>query len=134
MDKTEFSAYFAVFTTTPESVKVVFPDLLGLETVGENFDDAYKLAVEVLSEWLATTKESGLLPKSTFEDLSNQYSGLIVPVPVDPKMMKKHEKKTRVNISLSTKTLRIIDDYALNQGMNRSEFLEKAALSLIGQK
>ena len=110
---------------------IVFPDLPGLATMGDDYDDAYRMAHEGLAFHLEGMAEDGYpIPKPrTFEQIKaewedwknweNNYKFLVVPIAVLPSS----EKSVRINVMLPEGTLRRIDAVS----KNRSAFLANAA-------
>jgi len=117
---------------------VVFPDLPGLASAGDDYDDAYRMAHEGLAFHLEGLKEEGFpIPrprsleriKSEWVDWAEwekNYKFLVVPIAVLPAS----EKSVRVNVMLPEGTLRLIDAVS----KNRSAFLASAAERLLGEK
>jgi len=114
---------------------VVFPDLPGLASAGDDYDDAYRMAHEGLAFHLEGLKEEGYpIPsprtleriKTEWEDWSEwekNYEFLVVPIAVLPA----NEKSIRINVMLPEGTLRRIDAVS----KNRSAFLANAAERLL---
>jgi len=117
---------------------VVFPDLPGLATAGDDYDDAYRMAHEGLTFHLEGLREEGYpVPeprtleriKGEWEDWAEwekNYKFLVVPIAVLPAV----EKSVRVNVMLPEGTLRLIDAVS----KNRSAFLTSAAERLLSEK
>jgi predicted RNase H-like HicB family nuclease len=114
---------------------IVFPDLPGLASTGDDYDDAYRMAHEGLAFHLEGMAENGYpIPKPrTFEQIKtewedwknweNNYKFLVVPIAVLPTS----EKSVRINVMLPEGTLRRIDAVS----KNRSAFLANAAERLL---
>ena len=110
---------------------VVFPDLPGCFSAGDDYDDTYRMAHEALSFHLDGLAAEGMpVPeprtleriKAEWDDWKKwkkNYSFLVVPVAVYPTS----GKSVRVNIMLPECTLRRIDAVS----KNRSAFLASAA-------
>jgi predicted RNase H-like HicB family nuclease len=110
---------------------IVFPDLPGLATTGDDYDDAYRMAHEGLAFHLEGMAMDGYpIPEPrTFEQIKTEwenwerweknYKFLIVPIAVLPAS----EKSIRINVMLPEGTLRRIDAVS----KNRSAFLANAA-------
>jgi len=56
-----YNKYYAVFTKTDEAVEVDFPDLQGCLTFGDDFDEAYEMAVDALAGWLAHAEKQFII-------------------------------------------------------------------------
>ena len=129
--------YIALFETTPDtnSVGVVFPDFPGLISVGDDYDDAVRMAHEALSGHISAMKADGeKIPtprtleeiKATWEDWAEwekEYTFTIGYVTLLP--LKSHSK--RVNIMIDEALLARIDRVA----ENRSSFLTEAARRML---
>ena len=114
---------------------VVFPDLPGCFSAGNDFDDAYRMAHEALAFHLDGLALEGMpIPEprplerikkewEEWEEWENEYLFLVVPVIVFPA----NEKSVRVNVMLPEGTLRRIDAVS----KNRSAFLTSAAEYLL---
>jgi len=110
---------------------VVFPDLPGCFSAGDDYDDAYRMAHEALAFHLEGLKNEDMpIPEprtlekikskwSKWKEWESNYSFLVVPITVFPA----NEKSIRVNIMLPEGTLRRIDAVS----KNRSAFLANAA-------
>ena len=110
---------------------VIFPDLPGLATAGDNYDEAYRMAHEGLAFHLEGLAEEGYpIPEprtleqikagwEDWKDWEKNYKFLITPIAVLPA----GEKSVRVNIMLPERTLHKIDSVS----KNRSAFLASAA-------
>ncbi len=99
--KTIAKGYYAVFEYSSDAVDVFFPGLEGCLTFGEDMEDAYESAVDVLAGWLEhANKEYIPEKKLTFKELEKEYvDEVIMLVPVDTSIMKKYEEKQRFNAS-----------------------------------
>jgi len=117
---------------------IIFPDLPGLATAGDDYDDAYRMAHEGLAFHLEGLREEGYpVPEPrTLEQIKGEwedwiewernYEFLVVPIAVLPAV----EKSVRVNVMLPEGTLRLIDAVS----KNRSAFLASAAERLLSEK
>jgi len=117
---------------------VVFPDLPGCFSAGDDYDDAYRMAHEALAFHLEGLKnENMIIPEartlekikskwSEWKEWENNYSFLVVPIIVFPA----NEKSVRVNVMLPEGTLRRIDAVS----KNRSAFLANAAQYFLDNK
>ena len=114
-----------------DGFSVVFPDIPGCFSAGDNYDDAFRMAHEALAFHLdglknddITIPEPRTLEKiksewNEWKEWENNYSFLVVPITVFPAS----ERSIRVNIMLPEVTLRRIDAVS----KNRSAFLATAA-------
>ena len=116
---------------------VIFPDLPGLASAGDSYDEAYRMAHEGLALHLEGLAEEGFsIPeprtmeqiKAEWEDWAEweeNYKFLVTPIAVIPA----HEKTIRVNVMLPEATLHRIDRVS----RNRSAFLTNAAELLLSE-
>lgn len=111
---------------------VTFPDLPGCTSVGDDPDDARRMAEEALAGHIEVMSESGeALPEpSTLAEImvDPENAGrlaVLIPAPEAP------TKSVRVNVTFDEKVLRRIDAYAEANGFTRSGFLARAATRAI---
>ena len=133
---TNIKSYIALFETDKEvkTLGVVFPDLPGFITTGDNFDDAYKHAQELLQiASVEYAKDGKALPnprtleeiKSTWEDWDewkNNYTFEVVRVHYCPV-----GKPLKYTVYLDSDLVARIDSVT----NNRSLFLSKAAEKML---
>lgn len=124
-------SYIALFEMNKGSVGVVFPDLPGVISVGDDFQDAQRNAHEALALYADGEKK---LPKPrTLEQIrqewpdwkewENNYNfvvGLVDLLPIK-------QKNKRINITLSTDLLARIDSVT----DNRSGFIDSALRTML---
>lgn len=124
-------SYIALFEMNKGSVGVVFPDLPGVISVGNDFQDAQRNAHEALSLYADGEKK---LPKPRsleqirqewpdWKEWENNYNfvvGLVDLLPIK-------QKNKRINITLSTDLLVRID----NITDNRSGFIDSALRTVL---
>ncbi len=119
--------YYAVFTKTDDAVEVDFPDLKGCVTFGDDFEDAFEMAVDVLSAWLVSAEEQFIKPPSPYEQLKKRYNKsdqTIFPVLPDKAIMDSYEPKKRINVVFPADTLSKLDELRAKRGeRDRSKFL-----------
>lgn len=119
---------------------VLFPDLPGCATQGENMAEAQEMAVEALSGWIAVTLEHDepVPQPRSLATIKNDKAfananGFIwqdvtaVLIPARPPL----GRPERVNVSLDSNKLRAIDAYARRRGLTRSAVLEAGAEMLM---
>jgi predicted RNase H-like HicB family nuclease len=91
--------YYAEFKDNDGQVEVEFPDLPGCVTFGEDWEEAYDNAIDVLAGWLAHAEIQFIKKPSQHEKLINSQ-GELIPIPVDEKIIqhyqisKIHEEQT----------------------------------------
>jgi len=130
--KRKMKKYIALFEYNEKGgYGIIFPDLPGLTTIGDDYDDAYRIAHESLAFHLEGMKEDGIqIPEPrTLEQIKVEWENwnkweknfnfLVVPIAVLPAS----EKSVRINVMLPEGTLRRIDAVS----KNRSAFLANAA-------
>jgi predicted RNase H-like HicB family nuclease len=121
---------------------VLFPDVPGCVTQGEDTADAQAMAVDALSGHIAVLREYGdsVPPARDLEEIKADRAYAreneidwkdvtAVLVPVRPPL----GKPERVNVSLDSNKLRAIDAYATRRGLTRSAVLEAGAELLMEQ-
>jgi len=125
--------YIALFEYEDDKngFSIIFPDLPGCFSAGDNYDDAYRMAHEALAFHLEGLKnENMLIPEpqpleiikskwNEWKEWESKCTFLVVPIAVFPVS----EKSVRVNVMLPEGTLRRIDAVS----KNRSAFLANAA-------
>jgi len=133
------TAYYGIFVIDNDDngkVSVVFPDIPGCFTWGENMEDAFAMAIDALESHLEALADDGnAIPspssrdkalekfKAEYQDEStpNEIILQLVPAPeLDNSPM-------RVNVSIKRYQLERIDRKAAAAGMSRSGFLAAAA-------
>jgi predicted RNase H-like HicB family nuclease len=111
---------------------VTFPDFPGCTSVGDDLDDARRMAEEALEGHIEVMTESGeALPEPStlaqiMADPENAGAvAVLIPAPAV------ESKTVRVNVTFDEKVLRRIDAYAEARGFTRSGFLARAASRVI---
>jgi predicted RNase H-like HicB family nuclease len=134
-------SYIAILVPEDEGgYSVLFPDVPGCVTQGEDMAEAQEMAAEAVSLWMEVAAEEGLaLPiarpleaikadkawaKANGVDWRDTTAVLVAVHPV-------LGKPKNVNVSLDSNKLREIDAYAERRGMTRSAVLEAGAELLI---
>ena len=114
---------------------VIFPDLPGCFSAGNDYDDAYRMAHEALSFHLEGLTAEGMpIPEprslesikanwTDWKKWESEYLFMVVPITFFPMS----EKSIRVNVMLPEGTLRRIDAVS----KNRSAFLTTAAEQML---
>jgi len=124
--------YIALFEyeTGESGFSVVFPDLPGLITAGDDYEETLRMAHEGLAAHVMFLEEENeLIPEpSTLERIQDawedwkeweaNYKFLVVPIPLLPVTT----RSKRINISINEGLLARIDMVA----RNRSEFISRA--------
>ncbi len=75
-DRVKIRSYFVVFEPAEEGgFNVTFPDFPGCVTFGKNFEQAKKMAQEVLELWIEELNASKqVIPKKVFRPIIDQIS------------------------------------------------------------
>ena len=114
---------------------VTFPDLPGCTSVGDDLDDARRMAEEALAGHIEVMTEGGeALPEpSTLAQIMTdpENAGRVAVLIPAPEV---ESKTVRVNITLDERMLRKIDAYAEAHGFTRSGFLVRAASRAIDER
>ena len=117
---------------------VVFPDVPGVVTAGNNFDEALRMAHEALAFHIDSLRADGeVIPEPrTIEKIGTEWEDwnewkadgdfLVVPIALLPSS----EKSVRVNVMLPEGILQRIDAVS----KNRSAFLANAAARLLNDE
>lgn len=131
------------FKENTGSYSVIFPDLDGLATCGENIDDAMTMAVDCLAgyiHWLKTNgdpipKPSAMncidvaaVAKETYSDDTPAEAFVnMVAVDVDAYAKKHFDKSVRKTLTIPA----WLNNIALEQGINFSQTLQDALLAKV---
>lgn len=110
-----------------------FPDLPGCMTDGENLDDLMKNAADALESWLASARESGVLPEASgAEELKKKADDCAEPVlflaPVTGYLP---GAPARINITSTEAKIAEITAFAKRVRRTRSELMVDATLAYI---
>lgn len=126
--------YYAIFDKEEDGFLVTFPDLKGCNTFGETMENAIEMAEDALAGWLESAQPQFIKEPSSYEVMAKHFTKkneLIMQVKVRRDLMLAYAPKKKVNLSLSVKTVQLIDLAAQNAGLNRSEFIDGLATSNI---
>jgi predicted RNase H-like HicB family nuclease len=121
--------YIAYLHKDPDSdFGVSFPDFPGCITAGRTLEESYRMAAEALTLHIAGMVEDGdTIPEpSTLDALAedpDRKGAVVVLVHVEPP-----EKTVRINITVKTKQIELIDEMAEREGMSRSAYMVQASL------
>jgi predicted RNase H-like HicB family nuclease len=112
---------------------VSFPDLPGCISAGSTLDEARAMAAEALALHLEGMAEDGVEPPapSSLEEImadAENRDGVAILVDAPARMA-----PVRINVTLPADVLAAIDTHTQAQGLTRSGFLARAALSAIGK-
>lgn len=116
---------------------VSFPDVPGCVSAGRTMAEALRNAQEALSGHLALLRHEGdPAPQPRSPDAiaadpacADDLTGAVLAL-VQPRVVA--APKIRVNVTFDPEVLRAVDDAAARRGLNRSAFLEQAALTAVG--
>jgi HicB_like antitoxin of bacterial toxin-antitoxin system len=119
--------YYAHFRKTRNAIEVEFPDLKGCVTFADTWEDAIGNAADVLAGWMANADVQFVREPSTYDALQKKYAkGELVPIPIDPLIMKSYEELKRFNVIFPASLLTRVDQYRKEKGLKRSTLIRKA--------
>jgi predicted RNase H-like HicB family nuclease len=132
------TTYIALFEyeVGSDGFSIIFPDLPGLVTAGDDYDDAFHMAHEGLASHINFLKSEGdPIPEprtleqieqswNDWEEWVDNYKFLVVPVTLLPITT----KAKRINVVLNEGLISRIDMVA----KNRSEFISRAVEAALG--
>ena len=122
--------YYAVFERDNEGYLVSFPDLQGCNTFGTTMEEAIEMAEDALAGWLEASEREFIKKPSDYEKIAKHFDGeniSIMAIQVRRELMLAYAPKQKVNLSLSVKTVELIDFEAKKVGLNRSAFIDALA-------
>lgn len=121
--------YPATFTQDGEYIFVEFPDVEGAFTQGENIQEAYEMAEEVLGVILADSKNYPLA--SSVQEITQSYPNsdvALVGVDIDAFRRKYRSKTVRKNITLPE----WLNELAVSEKINVSQVTTEALKEKLG--
>lgn len=124
--------YYALFNKNNSVIEVVFPDLEGCVTFGDDWEEALINAQDVLAGWLAHAERKFVKEPSRHDDLKH-LQGDLVPIQVNEKIVSSYKQLKRFNVILPVEILKRIDAYRKQVGIKRSTFIQKAAEEYLQQ-
>jgi predicted RNase H-like HicB family nuclease/predicted DNA binding CopG/RHH family protein len=113
---------------------VTFPDLPGCVSAGKTREDAIERAAEALGGHIAAMRADGEMPPAARDWLALRDDPEVADDLADgaePSRIAVRDvppPKERVNVMIGRDALRRIDEAATARGLNRSTFIEQAAL------
>ena len=121
--------YPAIFHPEEKGYYVSFPDLPGCLTVGDDLQEAYEMAEEVLGVYLSSRLDNELefSEPSPFGSVKSR-EGVVCYISADPDKYRKKRKSVRKNLTIP-KWLNIEAEKA---GINFSEVLQEAIRLKLG--
>ncbi|MEI9905725.1 MAG: type II toxin-antitoxin system HicB family antitoxin [Asticcacaulis sp.] len=130
--------YIGLLEKEPQSLwGISFPDIPGCVSAGETADLAMTNAIDAVRSWLEAAKDDGEDAPSprTIEEImidpevvsALAKGGAIVRIPV----VRGGGRLVRINLSLDSNVLEMIDDAAKVRGLTRSAFLAGAAQTVV---
>ena len=125
--------YPAVFSREGEGYNVVFPDLEGCFTCGDDLAEALWMAEDVLACCLCDMEiEARMIPEPSEMDTIHLKNGEFISfITCDTDAYKRQYKKISVK-----KTLTIpqwLNEAAINRNVNFSQVLQEALIQIVGQ-
>lgn len=130
-------SYMALLDADADGVGVVFPDLDGCVSWGEDAHSAVRNAEEALGLHLEGMREARLLLpdpsplQAITPDILARYFEPGAPVTYALVTVEAPDEAERVNVYLSRSLLQRVDRFARDAGLNRSAFFSQAAASYI---
>ncbi len=126
-------AFPAILEPAKKGYGVSFPDLPGAVSMGDNYEDAIKMAKECLSLHLygmLTDGEKIPRPSPVKKIMKKTEPGesvaLIEPDVFAVKMSMESDKSVHVDITIPKNLLKVADQRAKSMGLNRSKFFQTA--------
>ena len=119
--------YYAVFDKDEDGYLVSFPDLQGCNTFGSTMEEAIEMAEDALAGWLEASEPEFIKKPSNYEKIAKHFNHeniTIMAIQVRRDLMLAYAPKQKVNLSLSVKTVELIDLEAKKSGLNRSAFID----------
>ncbi len=118
------------------SYGVTVPDLPGCFSGGDTLDDAFEMAEEAIAGHIETLLIEGLpiperVPLESHQMNRDYRDGLWGFVDVD--MSKLSEKAVRINITMPSRVLAVVDSAASREGESRSGLLSRIALEYVAR-
>lgn len=119
-------SYFAVFESTASGYSVYFPDLPGCITVGQDIDEASRMAREALGLHLwGMEKDNEAIPRPTLPPYDDvDASAFVMPIEIFPELVKNEIESKAIK-----KTLTIpywLNELAEKNQVNFSQLLQNA--------
>lgn len=130
-------SYPAILEPTKSGYSVLFPDLPGAVSAGDDYEDAIKNAEECLSLHLYGMLTDGdKLPNPShmskiLKKLGEGEHATLIHPDVFGVKARQEDKAVRVNISLPKSLLDAIDSRARQLGIDRSKLIQQAAKEVV---
>ena len=130
---------FALALHTDDGVKygVTVPDLPGCFSAGDTFDDAVEMAREAIDAHCELLAEKALdipSPQALARHQADPDLAGAIWVVIDVNVEQYLGRAEKINITVPSRLLRRIDDYAKRHGESRSGFLTRAAVQAMGSE
>ena len=133
----KIKSYPAILEPTKEGYSVLFPDLPGAVSVGDDYEDAINNAEECLSLHLyGMITDDVKIPKPSHMSKiiksldKGEFAALIHPDIFGVKA-RQEDKAVRINVSFPRSLLEAVDSRARQLGIDRSKLLQKAAKEVV---
>src|SRR5215216_2341389 len=133
-------SYPAILEPTEDGCSVFFRDLLGAISVGKDYEDAIKNAEECISLHIYGMLTDGeKLPEPShmskvLKELAEGDLAALIHPDIFGVKARQEDKAVRVNISFPKALLEAVDSRALQLGIDRSKFLQKAAREVFSKE
>ena len=132
-------AYYAGFVPSEGKISVIFPDVPGCITWGNDFNEAFGYAIEALALHLECMADDGApIPEpsgreTAWTKVRDEHESFdIGPLPADTQLLlvpapELETRPKKITVSFRKPALDMIDRKAAAAGMTRSGFLARAA-------
>lgn len=124
--------YPGVFRTDEDGISVYFPDLPGCLTCGDTMEEAFRMARDALSGYLATSEEEGdLIPTPSLDakfPLEDNERVVFVEAWMPPYRENSLERSVKKTVTLP----RWLEEAAAEQKVNFSRVLQEGLLKQLG--
>ncbi|WP_312542455.1 type II toxin-antitoxin system HicB family antitoxin [Enterococcus sp.] len=124
--------YYAIFSLEDDAVNVVFPDLEGAATFGEDMHEALYMAKDLLAGWLLGEVDDGMaFPNVTDpREIQTEPGELVIPIEVDLDFYRKKFDSTPIKKTLTIPSY--LNDLGIKASINFSATLTDALKEKLG--
>jgi predicted RNase H-like HicB family nuclease len=116
--------YYGAFREEDGKVLVSVPDVAVCETFGDDWDDAFEMAIDALAACISAGSNN-VSKRTGYKEMTAQYpDAKIMAVPVDEKIIESYKPKKRINVVFPADVLAKIDETRGRIGVrDRSKFI-----------
>lgn len=124
--------YYAIFSLEDNAVNVLFPDLEGAATFGEDMHEALYMAKDLLAGWLLGEEDDGAEFPSVSDprEIQAEAGDLIVPIEVDLDFYRKKFDSKPIKKTLTIPSY--LNDLGVKASINFSATLTDALKEKLG--